>query len=116
MQVLVCGGRNYANRRHLYYVLDELKAFFGTFIVITGGAPGADALAGDWARERSVEVDVHPADWQQYGRAAGPIRNAYMCSLLQAGDIAVAFPGGRGTSDMVRRLRSSGFPVIEEKI
>lgn len=80
--------------------------------VIHGAARGADTLAHEWAAHHEIPVDVYPADWQAHGRAAGPIRNARM---LEEGkpDVVVAFKGGRGTADMVRRARASGVPVVE---
>ncbi len=58
-----------------------------------------------------LEVERYPADWEQYGKAAGHIRNQQM---LDSGvDIAVEFPGGRGTADMRARLNKAGVPVIK---
>jgi hypothetical protein len=49
-----------------------------------------------------VPVIEFPANWKVYGRAAGPIRNMKM--LLEGKpDLVVAFPGGIGTADMVKK-------------
>jgi hypothetical protein len=79
-------------------------------MIIHGGASGADRLAGEWAASRGIPVEVHPADWQKYGRAAGPIRNQQM--IDRKPDMVVAFPGGRGTADMVRRVRMAGIELV----
>jgi hypothetical protein len=55
---------------------------------------------------------VYPADWAKHGRAASPIRNQQMLDEGRP-NLVVAFPGGRGTADMVRRARSAGVEVIE---
>lgn len=61
------------------------------------------------ARQLGLAVEVHPADWGRYGKAAGPIRNQEM---LESGiDLVIALPGGRGTADMVRRAEGAGVPV-----
>ncbi len=52
------------------------------------------------------------AEWMKYGKAAGPIRNARMLAEGKP-DLVVAFPGGRGTADMLRRVREAGIEVIE---
>lgn len=44
------------------------------------------------------------------GKAAGPIRNQRMLDEGKP-DLVVAFPGGRGTADMVRRAKAAGVPV-----
>lgn len=128
MRILVCGGRNYAvpppnataqeralARRQLVCIGQALSDYCSrgveTDTVIHGGASGADNAAGRMARELNLEVEVHPADWKKHGRAAGPIRNQEM---LDSGvDLVLAFPGGRGTADMVRRAREAGVEVKE---
>ena len=78
--------------------------------LIHGAARGADSLAGEWASTRAVPVKIFPADWQTHGRSAGHIRNAQM---LREGkpDLVVAFPGGRGTADMVAKANAAGITV-----
>jgi hypothetical protein len=61
-----------------------------------------------------VPVSAHPADWFSHGKAAGPIRNQEMLAM-EAPALVVAFPGGRGTADMVRRARKAGVDVLEVK-
>ncbi len=119
--VLVCGGRQYTDWMKEYHVLDELynRTSFGT--LIHGGASGADAIAVEWAvssmvrRDRfNVLVRPFPADWKTHGKAAGPKRNQRMLDEGKP-DLVIAFPGGRGTADMVRRARKAGIPVQEVK-
>lgn len=107
MRLLVCGGRNYADRDAVYCALLELHPS----AVITGGASGADRIAEEWARP-VVPVETYKADWTKYGKAAGPIRNQQMIDEGKP-DAVLAFPGGRGTADMVRRAVSAGIPVID---
>jgi hypothetical protein len=110
MKVLVTGGRGFSNRTLLFASLDSLHADHAFTMIIHGGASGADRLAGEWAASRCIPVEVHPADWQKYGRAAGPIRNQRM--IDRKPDMVVAFPGGRGTADMVRRVRMAGIELV----
>ena len=72
-------------------------------VVIHGGARGADDLARQWG-EISVGIEgvEFRADWTAHGKAAGMIRNQRMLDEGRP-DLVVAFPGGRGTADMVRR-------------
>ena len=109
-RVLVCGGRNYRDWPRLCQVLDAIRP--KPLVIIHGDANGADQLADKWARLSQVAVRAHPADWTDLGRAAGPIRNQEMLDEEKP-DLVIAFPGGRGTADMVRRAREAGVPVRE---
>jgi YspA, cpYpsA-related SLOG family len=110
MRVLVCGGRNYRDREAVFRALDRLHAKRGIAFLMQGAADGADYLAWQWAQERGVEVGSFAADWQGEGRAAGPRRNQRMLDEGRP-DGVVAFPGGRGTADMVRRAEQNRVPV-----
>lgn len=110
MRVLVCGGRNYQNKRFLFEELDMLNVEEGITMVIEGGASGADNLAFEWARSRYKPVITHFADWASLGVAAGPIRNAEMLQNY-APDLVIAFPGGKGTEDMVNRAKTANVEV-----
>jgi hypothetical protein len=83
-------------------------------VIIHGGARGADALADQWAVCNWLMPEVYPADWDKHGRAAGPLRNQRMLDEGKP-DLVVAFSGGSGTTDMVRRARKTNVRVIEIK-
>lgn len=108
MIVLVCGGRNYANAERVGNILDNLTIT----MIVEGGAGGADGLARQWAYANDVEVRTFPANWGKYGRSAGPRRNRQMLAEGKP-DLVVAFPGGRGTADMVRVAKEAGVQVIQ---
>jgi len=112
MRVLVCGGRNYNDRMTVQAVLDKLHNAKGIDLIIEGGAKGADRMAQDWAAQRMVECEHYPADWENQGSFAGPARNKRMLDEGQP-DLVIAFPGGRGTANMIRQARKAGVEVIE---
>ena len=79
MRVLVCGGRDYKNRSRVFEALDRLMAEHGTLTIIEGGAVGADTFAGEWTcTQRSCQLVTEHANWEKYGRPAGPISNQKM--------------------------------------
>lgn len=111
VRVLVCGGRDYVNRERVFYALDSYHRRRGPIgVVIHGAARGADTLAGEWAWQAGVSIDQYPADWQAHGKRAGPLRNARMLASGKP-DVVIAFPGGAGTADMVRRATAAGIPT-----
>ena len=110
--VLVCGGRDYSDRDRVYATLDHLHETRAVSEIIYGCAPGADTLARDWARRTGRESTGFPADWKRLGKAAGPIRNTRMIEEGKP-DLVIAFPGGKGTANMVAQARAAGIEVIE---
>lgn len=103
----VTGGRDYQDAHAVIVALTQVPE---TATLVHGAATGADSLAaGVWA-DRDRPVEAHPADWQLFGKGAGPRRNQEM---VDSGlDLLIAFPGGRGTADMVRRCEAAGVPIL----
>lgn len=112
MIVLVCGGRNFINIKLLYRELDALHELHHFTCLIHGDAQGADMLAKHWARSRDIPSKAFPADWNSFGKAAGPIRNSKMLSQGKPA-MVVAFPGGIGTADMISKSKLAGLDVIQ---
>ncbi len=108
IRILICGGREFSDRTLLEQALEAYKGA----VVIHGAARGADTLAEEWALKHGKGVHRFPANWQRDGKAAGPIRNQAMLDKGRP-DMVIAFPGGRGTADMVRRAKAAGLKVIE---
>lgn len=115
MKLLVFGGRDFNDRDAVFKALDAVDRKRTIYLIVEGGATGADTLAREWAAERGacwLEFPVTAKDWREKGAAAGPLRNAEML-LLAAPDGAVQFPGGSGTADMRKRCDKAGVKVWE---
>ena len=91
-------------------------------LLLHGGARGADRLIDHAARSLSWPVEVIPAEWGRYGRAAGPLRNGLLlrraleeATPVQASVLVIAFPGASGTASLVRQARhliaADGEPI-----
>lgn len=112
MRVVVCGGRNFRSPAQVFMEMDRLHERFGITHLMHGGATGVDTFAGEWAACKPWIVRyVCKPDWEKHGRSAGPMRNARM--LEWKPDMVIAFPGGRGTFDMVAKALRAGVDVIE---
>ena len=112
MRVLVCGGRDFDDLPLLGDALERVHARHVITLLIHGGAQGADTAAHHWAAFKRVPVRVFHADWGQFGSGAGPIRNSKMLAEGKP-EMVLAFPGGRGTANMVKQARSAGVSVCE---
>ena len=128
MRIAVSGGRNYADAHSVKFALTAavkaMRAKIGNNEAITlihGGATGADALAHKWAEwwcqkyNEEVDIVICEANWQAYGKAAGPARNSTMAEGIPGigkPDLWVFFPGGRGTADAYRKAIAAGIPTM----
>jgi hypothetical protein len=111
LKVLICGSRFYTDYKKILQYVRSLK----DAVIIAGGARGADTLAVKAARACGFPFREYPAQWEKYGRKAGPIRNQTMLDMEKP-DIVAAFhediESSKGTKDMVTRARKSGVPVM----
>jgi hypothetical protein len=122
LRILVTGSRLWVDtetiRDALLKAIDEINPQYGKPILVHGDARGADRIADrQWQQLRHsrpgwlARPEVHPANWEHYGKAAGHIRNAEMVGIGAA--ICLAFPIGesRGTRGCIRLAEKAGIPV-----
>ena len=110
-RVLVCGDRWWTSLKAIADVLAEYPP--GT-VVIHGAAAGADYFAGVAAAKLGFKVEPYPADWDKYGRAAGPVRNSLMLSHGKPTEVHAFhehIEQSTGTKDMVAKARRAGLLV-----
>ncbi len=111
MKVLVCGSRNLRPKDYLN-VVDRMLSLPIETQIIHGGARGVDRFAGACAQAFGMpDPIVEEADWLQYGKAAGAIRNRVMLDANP--DLVLAFWDGvsPGTKDTINEAERRGIPV-----
>jgi hypothetical protein len=136
MRVLVCGGRDFGyinlhkpseeKEQEYKFIFSTLNDFArensdqynetdnwlpNDLFIIAGGARGVDTAAIDWAIIYWVTYQEYYADWEKYGKAAGAIRNKQMLDEGKP-DVVIAFPGGKGTANMIKQAEERGIKVI----
>jgi len=111
VDIIVTGGRNYQDRKCVYSILDFIHRHSPITLLNHGGTNAADKLASEWAASRNVSECVHHADWEGLGPCAGPYRNQNMVD--HGADLAIAFPGGKGTKDCVFRIKRANIALFE---
>ena len=79
-------------------------------VIVSGASPGADALAERFADEFGLQKKIEKPDWNNYGKAAGPMRNSAMIKIATH---FIGFPSkyGRGTQDTIRKAQKKGIPT-----
>jgi hypothetical protein len=116
-KVIVAGGRDFNEYRLLSHHLNIFRrAILANDIaddmeIVCGKAKGADSLGERWGKEHHVSVAEFPADWDRYGRSAGPRRNKQMGDYA---DTLIAFWDGqsRGTQHMINYSKEIGLNVF----
>lgn len=125
MKTIIAGGRDYVLTRGDARWLDELRSTLPITEVVSGGATGADAGGEKWANTRGITIHPCPANWdditapgavvrtrrdgRKYNVLAGFWRNEEMAKYA---DALIAFPGGRGTADMIARATEHGLKIV----
>ncbi|ABD27421.1 hypothetical protein Saro_2986 [Novosphingobium aromaticivorans DSM 12444] len=110
MKIVVTGGRDFGDFALVTRALSAVHRKHGITALIQGGADGADRLCAEWGWDNGIPVATFNADWKTHGKRAGPLRNQRMIDEGTP-DAAIAFPGGRGTADMLGRLQAAGIPT-----
>lgn len=110
VKLIVAGGRDYKLTKDDEKRLDRIINEHNVVEIVSGGARGVDTCAIEYARRHGIKYTVFPAQWDKYGRGAGPIRNIKMANYA---DGLVAFPGGRGTHHMLQEARKRNLLVID---
>ena len=111
MRVIICGDRYWMDKSMIQRYINTLPP---EAVIIQGTARGADKIALDFARLKGHNVMGYHADWNKYGRAAGPIRNKRMI-VEGKPDLVVAFHNNieesKGTKDMLKQAKEHGIPT-----
>lgn len=113
--MLVTGSRSWTDKERISAVLKEICTEFNVtpaeMVLVHGAAAGADSLAEVAALEMGMETEVHPADWEKFGRRAGYLRNAEM---VEAGaNVVLAFWDGssKGTAMTMKLALNAGMDL-----
>ena len=117
-RVVVAGCRDYVNyyeaKEFIESCIKQIKKEH-TLIFVSGGCRGADALGERFAKENGYSIEKYPADWENLGKAAGPIRNRKMAEI---GDYIICFWDGksRGTKSMIEFAKELNKPIRIKRI
>ena len=112
-RVVIAGCRDYRNYEEARAFIDHCLSRIiekNEIIILSGGASGADALGEKYAAENGFVVEQYPAQWDKYGKSAGPRRNKQMA---EACDFVICFWDGksRGTKSMIEYAKLYNKPL-----
>ena len=78
MKVIVAGSREFENYEMLKNKLDKLLVNQKEIQIVSGGCRGVDKLGERYAKEKGYSLKIFKANWDKYGKKAGPLRNRKM--------------------------------------
>lgn len=98
--IAIVGSRSFSDYNIAKSYLDKKLKDINISKIISGGAIGADTIANAYAKERNINFQEYPADWDKYGKSAGIRRNLVMSDVC---NVLIAFWDGesRGTEHMI---------------
>ncbi len=117
-RVVIAGCRNYNNydeaKEYIDFCINEIREKY-EIIFVSGGCRGSDSLGERYAEENGFKIERYPAQWEKYGRSAGPRRNEKMA---QVSDYIICFWDGqsKGTKSMIEYAQKFEKPIRIKKI
>lgn len=111
MRVIIAGSRSVTT----YASVEAAIALSGFAIteLVSGTAQGVDHLGEVWAGLHNIPITRFPADWAQFGKMAGPMRNLEMVkyALQGKGALLAIWDGkSRGTDNIIQIAREYALP------
>jgi hypothetical protein len=109
----ITGSRDLFIKKEIKKVLADLYAKGinpKKMVMVVGDAKGVDATAAKLWQEAGLRIEVFKADWDQYGKKAGMLRNILM--LKSGVDYGYGFckNNSRGTTGMLKAANELGVP------
>lgn len=119
MKIIIAGGRDFDDSHKMYTsfmaVLNEYAKDKTDITIFSGHcSTGADILGELLADCFDFRIKLFPANWDKYGKSAGPIRNEQMA---KGADRAIIFwdRKSKGTKNMIAMCEKHKVPftIIE---
>ena len=107
MKLAVIGTKEFADLNFLTTILIKIP---NIKLIISGGAPGTDTLAKQFAIQTKIEFLEFPPDYKKYGDKAKHIRDKL---IVEECDELITFWDGKceGTKYTMNYAKQLGIPV-----
>ena len=106
VSVVIGGYRNFEKYEIFKSFVDSCLAEldFKEMTILSGHCKGVDLMGERYAKEKDLALELYPAEWKKYGKAAGPIRNKQM---VEKADIVIAFvcERAKGTKNLIAQAK-----------
>lgn len=117
-RVIIAGSRQYTNYDTVLHAMTELAGNIpkNNLEIVSGHASGVDSLGEMFARRNHIRLKLFPADWNKYGKKAGPLRNREMAEYASRckGILLLIWDGtSRGSASMKREALAKNLTIKE---
>ena len=110
MRTIIAGSRTIKKFSLVEHAI--IDSGFDISEVVSGEARGVDTIGEAWAAKNAIPIKCFPADWQRFGKAAGPKRNEAMAAYADA-LIAVWDGKSRGTASMITLAKNYKLRIYQ---
>jgi hypothetical protein len=113
VKIIIAGSRDiWLQHDELFEIIDKFGILYEIEEIVSGCASGIDSSAIEFAKRYKIPLKRFPADWEKYGKLAGPRRNremaAYADCLLLIWDSK-----SPGSKNMKARMQGLGKQIFE---
>ena len=108
MKVIVAGSRSVSDYRIVRNAI--IDSGYDITEIVSGRAKGADTLGEQYASIKGLDLKMFPANWERYGKRAGPLRNTAMADYADAA-IVIWDGSSPGTKNMIDQMKERNKPV-----
>lgn len=118
-RIIIAGGRNFDNynllESYVEYIIDRFYKKENV-VIISGTAKGADKMGEYYAAKHNIKCCKFPANWDKYGKQAGPIRNKEMAQYAVSDNskgVLIAFwdKKSKGTENMIQNAKKLSMDI-----
>lgn len=113
MKVAIVGYRKFKDYQSFEKSVNEIFTCndISPYEIVSGGAEGADTLAEIYANEYCIPLTIFRAEWNKYGRSAGPKRNKL---IVDRADVIIAFLSNesKGTVSTINLAKNANKRVF----
>lgn len=105
MKTIIAGSRNIAPSQKF---LEEIITRCNIEIteIVCGMAKGVDYAGLNYGEMNNIPVKKFPANWEKFGKSAGPVRNREMARYAEA--CIVIWDGfSRGSANMIKQAKEN---------
>lgn len=112
MRLIIAGSRDFRNKEKILETIDLLITQQGLkpSVVLCGCAKGVDTIGAEWAFSKGLKIEYYPANWDKYGKSAGPVRNTHMAKAADT-LLVIRKRSSKGSANMVDVALDNGLEV-----
>lgn len=117
MRLLITGSRDWTDELAIMQAISDVAIPPEAWTLVSGACPtGADRIAEQFAEGLGMTLELHPAEWEKYGKRAGFKRNDEMVDL--GADICLAFIKNRskGATHTAHFAERAGIPTYRTEV